>query len=99
MLEQFRRGFGNERAKDERKHLNMYEEHFSRLYDQDEDMSGEKVDLATGERIDNSSQDPGAPELSVFKRKITEEGGQDALPPLPPEDDEAARWLREHGEA
>ncbi len=43
--------------------------HDDNLFDQDENAAGEKVDLATGKRIDNSTQNPGEPELTVFKRK------------------------------
>lgn len=57
IFENFRGHTGdNKRAKDELKeHGDGL--HFSTLYDQDEDESGEHYDLATGIRYDNSTND------------------------------------------
>lgn len=84
----------NKRARMESTGLNMATEHFSGLYDLNEDMSGEKVDLATGKPINNSTNDLGPQKLRIEKHTG---GSEDALPPLPKEKDAAAKWLRENG--
>lgn len=68
--------------------------HHSGLYDLDEDMAGEKTDLATGQKINNSTDDNGAWKFTKFKPN---KKSKDLLPPLPKEKDEAAKWLREQG--
>jgi hypothetical protein len=68
--------------------------HDSTLYDQDEDRSGERVDLATGVPIDNSTEVPGT---AAIHSEFEHGGGTDALPSEAGfEDDAAARWLREN---
>ncbi len=70
--------------------------HFNDLYDENEDRSGERVDLATGKRIDNSSPSAAIDKLDRIVAP-PEGNSEDALGALPKEDDAAARWLREHG--
>lgn len=65
--------------------------HQNNLYDQNEDASGELLDLATGKPIDNSGDEAADLHLDTVVH-----GASDALPDLEEEDDEAARWLREH---
>ncbi len=85
----------NKRAELEKKSLNMSIVHTEELHDLDEDVFGEKYSSVTGERIDNSSDDPGAIKLSTKKRSIKSE---DALPPIKGIDNDAAAiWLREQG--
>jgi hypothetical protein len=88
---------GNLKAKDE-KDLDMGLIHNTGLYDLDEDKSGEKVDLATGKPIDNSSSDPGAQKLYAVNGGKRPKGYNDALPPIKDEDDAAAKFLREYEE-
>jgi hypothetical protein len=92
MLENFNQ---NKKAEEEKESLNMAVVHFNGLYDLDEDMSGEQFDPVTGEKINNSTDDLGATELHTIQSKKVL-GWHDALPPLPEEDDAAAKWLREH---
>lgn len=84
--------FGNKRARQEVDSSGL-DLHFSNLHDEDVDQSGERVDWATGEPYDNSSDDPGAQKLTIVEPKYNQ---GDILPPLPPEDDEAAEWLKKH---
>jgi hypothetical protein len=83
----------NQRAADEKNHLNMGIIHHEGLYDLDEDMSGEKYNLADGKPINNSTEDPGKPELIEVE---PHESSEDALPPLPEEEDEATEWLKKN---
>ena len=92
MLEKFGGSGANQRAKYEKRHLNMGKIHFEGLYDENEDRAGEKRDLATGKPIDNSKDDLGPINLKIKRGR---KKSQDALPPLPEENDEAARWLKE----
>lgn len=89
MKEHFKGSFGKNAKALEEISLNQ---HDSDLFDQNEDKAGELYDLATGKRIDNSGPKGLHEELTVI-----ENGGKDALPPLPEEDDEAAKWLRANG--
>ncbi len=83
----------------ERKNIKAQDEitdgdHFDKLYDQNEDAAGQKIDEATGESIDNSPVVEGTDEaLSVLE--APGEGSEDVLGALPEEDDAAAKWLRE----
>lgn len=61
--------------------------HFSNLHDQDEDQSGEKIDLATGKPYNNSSE-TGHEKLS----ELTE----DELDKIEDDEDAATKWLREN---
>lgn len=72
-------------------------DHFSKLYDQNEDAAGQKIDEATGERINNSPVVEGADEvLSVID--VPSDGSEDVLGALPEENDAAAKWLREQAQ-
>ena len=85
---------GNLKAKDEKKGLNMAVEHFSRLYDLDEDMAGEKVDPSNGQPINNSIDDHGPVELKNFKPN---KKSKDVMPRLREKNDAAAQWLKQKG--
>ncbi len=103
MKESFGGGrFGrNERAKDEQAMRDDLSLHNEGLYDEGEDVGGEKYNLATGHRfVEDSKHDPGAQELDVVETNTgrRKRGYKDALPPLPEEDDDAAKFLREHAE-
>jgi hypothetical protein len=71
--------------------LNAMELHNEDLHDENEDRAGEKVNLATGKPIDNSTY-TGMENMSVVEPNNTSE---DIMGALPDEDDEAAKWLRE----
>jgi hypothetical protein len=87
----FERGFkDNERARDERKHVTS--QHTEDLFDEGQDFTGEKIDLATGKPFEHKHLEPADSKMSVV-----EPGDRDALPPLEHEDDAAAKWLRENG--
>lgn len=90
MTERFT-SFENDRAADESEDLISL--HTENLFDQNEDMAGEKVNLATGEPINNDGPTD-YEELSVIDAAPHATG--DALPPLPEEEDAAAKWLREN---
>lgn len=60
--------------------------HDADLYDQDEDGSGEKVDLVTGKPIDNSTQ-TGLEDLRVVNDTHDKDEHRN---------DAAAKWLREN---
>ena len=79
----------NHKAKDE--HRDLVGNHSENLYDQNEDAAGERVDLATGKPFDNNGLETIQDQLSEVKN-----GGRDALPDLPEEEDAAAAWLREN---
>ncbi len=82
-------GKKNEKAKDEV----VDGDHFSKLYDQNEDAAGQKIDEATGHAIDNTPEVDGADEvLSILE--ASGEGSDDILGALPEENDAAAKWLR-----
>lgn len=82
------------------RHADEYEEggglHFDNLYDQNEDEAGEKVDLATGEPIDNSTAKNGDidPEVVVREGRVVEldlrETGKDNA---------GEKWLRKNDPA
>ena len=67
--------------------------HIDNLFDQNEDVHGQKVDEATGKEIRNDE----SPDM-----ELTEVEAED-IKPLPEgqdfedEDDEAAKWLKGHG--
>lgn len=80
---------GSEALEAERKETDAGEHHNSNLFDQNEDRAGEKIDLATGRPIDNST-DHGLEHLSVH----------DDLPHLKDDEDKDSpgeKWLRENG--
>jgi hypothetical protein len=70
--------------------------HFSNLHDQDEDRAGQKVDEATGKKINNSRAVTGADEKLYVVEADRDAKSEDVLGTLPDDDDAAARWLREH---
>lgn len=82
----------NQRAKDEGKEIPGH--HSENLYDQNEDAAGEKTDLATGRVFVNDGDTTKAARDSFG---MVEAGTEDALPDIPEDDDEAARWLKENG--
>ncbi|MCA9361539.1 hypothetical protein KC845_03200 [Candidatus Kaiserbacteria bacterium] len=73
------------------------EMHVSNLHDQDEDISGELRDLATGERIDNSTDHGFQVELVTdivdgdYLAEKEEDAGRVGMGP-----DDADRWLQEN---
>ncbi len=71
--------------------------HYETFHDEDEDRAGEKTNLATGKAINNSgsSIDTVDTQLHVVKGG---KSSKDALGALPEEEDEAAKWLRKHGD-
>lgn len=86
----------NERAKMEKEELDMSVAHWQELHDQNEDGAGEKIDPVTGLPFDNSSDDPGAPELEKIKDFDRSGKYKDALPPIKEmENDEAAKFIRD----
>ncbi len=72
--------------------------HSETLHDMNEDLAGEKNNLATGDPIRNTEM-PTAPAdkiLSVVPSSPTRKG-TDALGALPSDNDAAAAWLRANG--
>lgn len=69
--------------------------HFSDLYDQDEDAAGQRINEATGKPINNSPAVTGNDE--IFREIEPDAKSDDVLGAIPPENDEAARWLSEQG--
>lgn len=67
------------------------------LYDQDEDSHGETTDLATGEKIDNSTfQATDEHEISVRESFPHDGDGDDASIDKETVNDDAAKWLQEN---
>ncbi len=81
----------NEKAQEEFE--NLEKSHVSDLFDSEEDIFGERADPVTGELIDNTRDTSADEALRVVTPGNNTE---DALPSLGEDDDEAARWLREH---
>jgi hypothetical protein len=77
---------GSEALEAELNETKAGEHHNSNLFDQDEDRAGEKVDLATGTPIDNST-DHGLGGLTIHQTPHVESDDKN---------DAAAKWLREN---
>ena len=84
--------FRHQKAEEERDTVG---DHFNNLFDQDEDVAGQKIDEATGKPIDNSSTVENLEEQLITVEPDSK--SDDMLGKLPEPDDAAARWLREHG--
>jgi hypothetical protein len=80
----------NEKARDEVESG----DHFEKLYDQDEDAAGQRINEATGKKINNTPKVSGADEELTELEMHDDPAHTDVLPPLAEENDEAARWLR-----
>ncbi|HEY4516686.1 MAG TPA: hypothetical protein VJG64_01965 [Candidatus Paceibacterota bacterium] len=72
-------------------------DHFNNLYDEDEDRAGQKINEATGKRINNTPVVSGMDE-QLTVQKIKRGRSEDVLGKLSEKNDAAARWLREHGD-
>jgi len=85
-------GASNQRAQHEKDVLSGH--HSSDLFDQNEDLAGEKINLANGMPIVNDNDSMEAARMAL---SAVEAGAEDALPDLEEEDDAAAKWLRANG--
>ncbi len=83
-------GGSNQKARQE-EGIGMHNEG---LFDEEGDLYGEKIDPITGKPFKYTN-------LEAADEKLTtvEGDGKDALPALAEENDLAAQWLKEHGNA
>jgi len=91
-------GFESPAAKNLRANPNALFGISEKMFDQDEDVSGEKTNLATGKEFDNST-DKGFGSLTFTDpKKLKRVRTEDMLGDIPPEDpeDPATKWLREN---
>ena len=95
-LEAFHFDKPTEKFEEEVKEVSEGSNHTENLFDLNEDIHGEKVDLATGKEIDNSTYlgHEGATMVVVDDSEILEQTpGMVGIDP----NDEAAKWLAENG--
>gem|GEM_PF-4421984 len=86
-------GKENDKANAEKIGKGMSGMHMDNLYDMEEDVFGQKVNEATGKKIDNTKG--GAPDESNFHSRIIDPSKEgDIMGAVENEEDEATKWLR-----
>lgn len=92
-------GGGNKHTERVAEEARNDEHHNSDLFDQDEDGAGEKVDLATGKKIDNSTYTGKEDLRDITDEELTadtKEADLDELAKLISGNAEAEQWLKEN---